>query len=70
MTRDASPLASFEEMSTGAKPESDRVEELTRKLARAEQERDRWRAMFEDVVTSKSWRLTEPLRALRRRLRL
>jgi hypothetical protein len=38
-------------------------------LAAAREERDQAEARFQDVVQSSSWRLTEPLRALRRRFR-
>jgi hypothetical protein len=45
-------------MTEQAQETSDRPDEL-----------DEWRARFEDVVHSKSWRLTEPLRALKRRFK-
>ena len=41
--------------------------DLERRLADAERERDEWKARFDDVVNSRSWRLTEPLRAFKRR---
>lgn len=47
----------------------DRVGDLQRRLVAVERERDQWRARFEDVVHSRSWRLTEPLRAFKRRFR-
>jgi hypothetical protein len=56
-------------MSGEAENDPNRLDELKRKLAAAEGERDEWRARFEDVVHSRSWRLTEPLRALKRRIR-
>jgi hypothetical protein len=56
-------------MTEQAQETSDRPDELKRRLAAAERERDEWRARFEDVVQSRSWRLTEPLRALKRRFR-
>jgi len=43
--------------------------DLERRLAAIERERDEWKARFDDVVNSSSWRLTEPLRALKRRFR-
>ena len=56
-------------MNTQTKANPDRAElgELERKLTTAERERDLWKARCEDVVTSRSWRLTEPLRAFKRR---
>jgi hypothetical protein len=56
-------------MTEQAQQSPDRPDELKGKLADAERERDEWRARFEEVVHSKSWRLTEPLRALKRRFR-
>jgi hypothetical protein len=55
-------------MDTQTREQPDRAE-LERRLADAERERDDWRARFDDVVNSSSWRLTEPLRALKRRFR-
>jgi len=52
-----------------AQQDLDRLAELQRKLAATEAERDDLRARFEDVIHSRSWRLTEPLRALKRRFR-
>jgi hypothetical protein len=50
--------------------------DLRHRLAVAERERDQWRARHDDVdrtlqevLGSRSWRLTEPLRALRRQVR-
>ena len=54
---------------TGQSAERPDPPELQRRLIAAERERDEWRARFEDVIHSKSWRLTEPLRALKRRFR-
>jgi hypothetical protein len=56
-------------MDTQTNPDRADLGELERKLAVAERERDEWKARFEDVVNSSSWRLTEPLRALKRRFR-
>jgi hypothetical protein len=50
-------------------PDRAEIDELQRKLTAVERERDEWKARFEDVVTSRSWGLTEPLRALARRFR-
>jgi hypothetical protein len=55
-------------MDTQTREQPDRAE-LERRLADAQRERDEWKARFDDVVTSSSWRLTEPLRALKRRFR-
>jgi hypothetical protein len=55
-------------MDTQTREQPDRAE-LERRLADAERERDEWKARFDDVVNSSSWRLTEPLRALKRRFR-
>jgi hypothetical protein len=56
-------------MDTQARENPDRAElaTLERRVIAAERERDQWKARFEDVVTSRSWRLTEPLRAFKRR---
>jgi hypothetical protein len=56
-------------MTEQAQETSDRPDELRKRLVATERERDEWRARFEDVVHSKSWRLTEPLRALKRRFK-
>jgi hypothetical protein len=56
-------------MNAKAGQELDRLDELKTKLATTEAERDDLRARFEDVIHSRSWRLTEPLRALKRRFR-
>lgn len=56
-------------MNAEARQELDRLDELKTKLAATEAERDDLRARFEDVIHSRSWRLTEPLRALKRRFR-
>ena len=53
-------------MDTQIKEQPERAD-LERRLADAERERDEWKARFDDVVTSRSWRLTEPLRAFKRR---
>ena len=55
-------------MDTQTREQPDRAE-LERRLAAIERERDEWKARFDDVVTSSSWRLTEPLRAFKRRFR-
>jgi hypothetical protein len=55
-------------MDTQTREQPDRAE-LERRLADAQRERDEWKARFDDVVTSSSWRLTEPLRAFKRRFR-
>jgi hypothetical protein len=55
-------------MDTQTREQPDRAE-LERRLADAERERDQWKARFDDVVNSSSWRLTEPLRAFKRRFR-
>jgi hypothetical protein len=65
----ASPaVSSSPAMNTQAK-ENAELAELKRRLTGVERERDEWKARFEDVVHSSSWRLTEPLRALKRRFR-
>ena len=56
-------------MNAEARQELDRLDELKTKLAATEAERDDLQARFEDVIHSRSWRLTEPLRALKRRFR-
>lgn len=53
-------------MDTQIKEQPERAD-LERRLADAERERDEWKARFDDVVNSRSWRLTEPLRAFKRR---
>ncbi len=55
-------------METQTREQPDRAE-LERRLAATEGERDEWKARFDDVVNSSSWRLTEPLRALKRSFR-
>jgi hypothetical protein len=55
-------------MDTQTKEQPERAD-LERRLADAQRERDEWKARFDDVVNSSSWRLTEPLRAFKRRFR-
>jgi hypothetical protein len=69
--RPSPAVPSSAEMDTQTKETPDRADlgELERKLAAVERERDEWKARFNEVVNSSSWRLTQPLRALKRRNR-